>query len=90
MHYQLKLKRTERDYLSADEMSIIENFDFTNVMLQKVRDLFIFSCYTGLSYIDLVELKPQQIINSIEGVKWIKSSREKTGIAVRIYDCATA
>jgi integrase/recombinase XerD len=43
MHYQLKLKRTERDYLSADEMSLIENYDFTNVMLQKVRDLFISS-----------------------------------------------
>jgi len=84
MYYQLKFKRTERDYLSADEMSCIENYDFENGMLQKVRDLFIFSCYTGLSYIDLIELKPQQIIKSIEGVKWIKSSREKTGIAVNV------
>jgi hypothetical protein len=53
-------------------------------MLQKVRDLFIFSCYTGLSYIDLVELKPQQIVTSIDRVKWIKSSREKTGVAVNV------
>ncbi|HXB43351.1 MAG TPA: site-specific integrase, partial [Puia sp.] len=83
-HYQLKFKRTERGYLSAEELSVIENYDLTNVMLQKVRDLFIFSCYTGLSYIDLVELKPQQIVTSIDRVKWIKSSREKTGLAVNV------
>src|ERR1700689_4429336 len=62
----------------------METFELTDPGMQIVRDLFIFSCYTGLSYIDLIELKPQQIISGIDGVKWIRSSREKTGVAVNI------
>jgi site-specific recombinase XerD len=84
LNYQLKIKRTERDFLNEIEMSAIETTDFANPMLQKVRDLFIFSCYTGLSYIDLVELKPQQILKGIDGVKWIKRSRAKTDVAINI------
>jgi hypothetical protein len=76
-HYQLKFKRTERDYLGNDELLAMESFDLSARTLQVVRDFFIFSWYTGLSYIDLIELKPQQIIFGIDGGKWIKSSRKK-------------
>jgi site-specific recombinase XerD len=84
LNYQVKMKRKERDFLNELEMSAIETTDFANPMLQKVRDLFIFSCYTGLSYIDLVELKPQQILTGIDGVKWIKRSRAKTDVAINV------
>jgi site-specific recombinase XerD len=57
---------------------------FENPVLQKVKDLFVFSCYTGLAYIDLIELKPQQILTNIDGVRWIKTSRAKTEICVNV------
>jgi len=53
-------------------------------MLQKVRDFFVFSCYTGLAYIDVTELKPQNIIGGIDGTKWIKTSRAKTDTSVNV------
>lgn len=83
-NYKLKFKRQERDFLNELELSTIENTDLDNPMLQKVRDLFVFCCYTGLAYIDLTELMPDQVLSSIDGVKWIKTSRAKTGINVNV------
>ncbi len=52
--------------------------------MQKVKDLFVFSCYTGLAYIDVTELKPEHIVTNIEGTKWIRTSRAKTDTSVNI------
>lgn len=53
-------------------------------MLQKVRDLFVFSCYTGLAYVDLMALQPANIASSMDGKKWIKISRAKSEIGVNV------
>jgi site-specific recombinase XerD len=82
--YKLKFKRKETEFLQVDELAKIETRDFDNPMLQKIRDLFVFSCYTGLAYIDLVELKPFQILTAGDGMKWIKASRRKTNIPINI------
>jgi len=84
INYHLKFNRHERDCLNEFELSAIECHPLENPMLRRVRDLFIFSCYTGLAYVDLVQLTPQEIITGIDGVKWIKTSRGKTGVAVNI------
>lgn len=83
-NYKLKFKRHEMEFLQEDELAMIEDHDFENPMLQKVRDLFIFSCYTGLAYIDLVELKPINILTAVDGMRWIKSSRRKTSIPINV------
>jgi site-specific recombinase XerD len=44
-----------------------------------VRDIFLFMCYTGLSYSDLAKLTPEDISTGIEGGKWIINERNKTG-----------
>ena|GEM_PF-19144 len=82
--FQLKFKRSERDFLQVNELAAIEAHEFDNPMLQKVRDFFVFSCYTGLAYIDVTELKPQNIIGGIDGTKWIKTSRAKTDTSVNV------
>jgi site-specific recombinase XerD len=82
--YKLKFKRHEMEFLQEDELALIENRDFENPMLQQVRDLFIFSCYTGLAYIDLIELAPVNILTGVDGMKWIKSSRRKTNIPINV------
>jgi len=82
--YKLKLKRHEMEFLQEDELASVETRDLANPMLQRIRDLFIFSCYTGLAYSDLMELRPCNILIGVDGLKWIKTSRKKTEIPVNV------
>ncbi|HEY4290243.1 MAG TPA: site-specific integrase [Puia sp.] len=83
-NFQLKFKHTEREFLSQLELGELEGREFENQMLDRVKDLFIFSCYTGLSYVDLMELRPQQILTGIDKIKWIKTTRAKTDTPVNV------
>jgi len=76
--------RTTREFLSAEELHAIEEKQFSIARLQQVRDLFIFSCYTGLAYVDVFELTPHNIIRGIDGETWISTQRHKTDIPVRV------
>ncbi len=51
----------EREFLSEEELSAIEARDIKIVRLNWIRDLFVFSCYTGLAYIDAMKLTPSNI-----------------------------
>jgi site-specific recombinase XerD len=82
--YKLRFKRCEMDFLDKDELARIERRNLENPMLRRVRDLFIFSCYTGLAYIDLVMLKPANIMAGSEGMQWIRTSRKKTEIPLNV------
>src|SRR6266496_1161730 len=82
--FQLKFKRHERDFLQERELAAIESHEFDNLTLQKVKDLFVFSCYTGLAYVDVTELKPENIITNIDGASWIKTNRAKTDTSVNV------
>jgi site-specific recombinase XerD len=82
--YRLKFKHTEREFLSEMELAELEGREFENPMLDRVKDLFLFSCYTGLSYVDLMELRPQQILTGIDKIKWIKTTRAKTDTPVNV------
>jgi site-specific recombinase XerD len=46
--------------------------------LERVRDVFIFICYTGVSYSDLAALKTDNIVHGIDGAKFIRVERNKT------------
>jgi len=82
--YKLKFKYHEMEFLQEDELARIETRDLENPTLQKVRDLFVFSCYTGLAYVDLMDLKPQNILTGVDGMKWIKTCRKKTSIPINV------
>ena len=82
--FRLRFRRREMDFLDKDELARIEERQLANPMLQRVRDLFVFSCYTGLAYIDLVRLKPANIIAGEDGMQWIKTSRKKSSIPVNV------
>jgi integrase len=75
--YKLRFQKTEREFLNAEELRLIENIVFAKEKLDRARDLFVFSCYTGLSYVDLINLKPSNIIIGIDGEYWIKTSSKK-------------
>ncbi|MCE2611703.1 site-specific integrase [Flavobacteriaceae bacterium D16] len=83
-NYKLKFHKTERSYLTARELSLIEETTFKGAGYEKVKDVFLFSCYTGLSYIDVKELRTHQLVLAIDGNYWIHTKREKTNETVKI------
>ena len=82
--FQLKFKKFDREYLSERELELIENTFFTKEGLERVKDCFLFSCYTGLSYVDVKMLKSNHITMGIDNNYWIFTKREKTNETVKI------
>jgi integrase len=82
--YEGKMKEVERDFLTEEELSRIYNKRFSSERLTLVKDIFIFSCYTGLAYIDVKGLKKDHIAIGIDGEKWIFKNRQKTDTKSKI------
>ena len=51
--------------------------------MELVRDLFVFSCFTGLAYIDVANLTPENIV-TLDDKQWIMTKRQKTSIATNV------
>jgi site-specific recombinase XerD len=83
-NYKSKVKEVERVYLSEEEIQNIINKDFKTERLSLVRDIFLFSCFTGLAYIDVKNLTKSHICIGIDGEKWIFTHRQKTETASKI------
>jgi site-specific recombinase XerD len=83
-NYKSKVKEVERVYLSEMEIQNIINKDFKTERLSLVRDIFLFSCFTGLAYIDVKNLTKSHISIGIDGDKWIFTHRQKTESASKI------
>ncbi len=82
--YRLKIRTAERGFLNNEEMQSLHEKEFDIARLKLVRDIFLFSCYTGLCYIDIFNLTKDNISIGIDGKKWIFTHRQKTDIASRI------
>jgi site-specific recombinase XerD len=83
-NYKSKLKEVIREYLSPEEIETMMNKKFVSNRLEIVRDIFVFSCFTGLAYIDVKQLTPNNISFGIDGDKWIFKNRQKTDTASKI------
>ena len=83
-NYKSKVKDVERVYLSEGEIQNIIEKDFKTERLSLVRDIFLFSCFTGLAYIDVKNLTKSHISIGIDGEKWIFTHRQKTESASKI------
>ncbi len=77
---KLSMKDTPRPYLIMEEIESIESLNGLVPRLELVRDIFIFSCYTGLAYIDVKQLTTDNIRKGIDGRQWIYTSRQKTEV----------
>ena len=83
-NYKIRLKRVDRGYLTDAELQKIMKKKFPTKRLEQVRDVFLFSCYTGLSYVDVKELKASDIRISFDGKPWIMTHRHKTDTPVNV------
>lgn len=82
--YKSTAKAKERSYLTQEEIDKIIVKEFVIGRLQQVRDIFIFCCFTGLSYADVKKLKRTEIVIGIDGEKWIFTKRQKTDTSSHI------
>ncbi|WP_312398859.1 site-specific integrase, partial [Chryseobacterium sp.] len=82
--YKAKLKVVERPYLTKEEIQAIYDKEFASERLSQVRDIFLFSCYTGFAYVDVKKLSKSHINFGIDGDKWIFTNRQKTNTSTRV------
>lgn len=79
-----KPKKAKRKFLDAKELRSIEIKQFSTNRLNKVRDIFLFSCYTGLSYSDIAELTTSHIKIDETGQEWLVKERFKNDNEFRV------
>lgn len=77
-NYTIKFHYKQREHLTLDEVNRIIQLSGLSKKLKKVRDIFIFACFTGLAYIDVKLLRKEHIITGIDGKQWIRTKRQKT------------
>lgn len=77
-NFKGKKTKLKKMPLTKEELFRIESHTFSTPRLAIVRDIFIFQCYTGLAYIDVFQLKKEDIKVGIDGDYWIMSNRQKT------------
>jgi len=65
-------------FLTEDEVKKLERYEFAQPRLERVRDYYMFSVYTGLAYNEAFSLKPEHIVRGFDGQDWIKMVRQKT------------
>ena len=82
--FKPSFQKSTRTYLSINELNTIEAKQFSIERLQLVKDLFVFSCYTGLAYIDVMQLTPENKTMGIDGHPWLYTSRQKNHNPVRV------
>ena len=81
--FKIRLEEVVRDYLSEQEIQKLLNLDLPTTKLSNVRDLFLFSCFTGLAWIDLRNLSSKHI-HLENGKYWIRTRRQKTSIRTNV------
>ena len=82
--FKMTKKEVIRDILTEDELQTLRSKEIANTRLRQVRDIFMFSCFTGLAYIDAKRLKRSEIILGVDGQQWINTRRKKTDNPSRI------
>ncbi len=84
LNFKIRLEKVDRGYLTQEELSAIMNRKFILKRLEQVKDLFVFSCFTGLAYIDVYSLRERHIRKSFDERLWVMKKRKKTGIQSNI------
>lgn len=82
--FKFRTTKVVRGVLSQEEIDIIYKKEFLTERLSQVRDIFIFMCYTGLSYIDVAQLREDHVQTAFDGHQWIMTKRQKTNVPSNI------
>jgi len=77
--YKFQYETTDRGYLSEKELTTLMQHPVKSPNMEMTRDVFVFCCFTGLSYADVKGLRAEHIQRSFDGHLWIMTKRQKTG-----------
>ncbi|AJW62569.1 Tyrosine recombinase XerC [Elizabethkingia miricola] len=80
MNYDSKFDEVTRIFLNEQELERLFTKDFKNERLSLVRDIFLFSCFTGLAYIDTKKLTANNINTGLDGARWIFKTKTTSNI----------
>jgi integrase len=83
-NYEIRMEYKQGHYLTYDEILLLEKFEIENQKLTQVKHLFLFSIYCGLSYVDLYNLKDDNLIIDNNGTYWLKTYRQKSRSRVSV------
>lgn len=76
--YSCPLKRNKRKKLSIQELVSLEKKEFQDIGLSYVKDIFLFSCFTGLAFVDVMTLKEEDFEWELNGTVWCRKYRTKS------------
>ena len=82
--YKMKFDKFDRAYLNKRELDIIEETQFYRTTLETTKNIFLFACYTGLSYVDVKNLTKDNLVKGINGKDWLYCTREKSQTPMKI------
>ncbi len=77
-NYKFRYKKVETAFLSTAELQALQNRELANESLETIRDYFLFACYTGLSFIDLMNLTGSNVVTGEDKGQWLKLFRQKS------------
>lgn len=86
--YEIGMEETDRGYILKEDVGKLMLSKPPHPRYEVVKDLFIFSCFTGLAYADIKKLKRSNIQSFFDGHQWIISRRKKSDVSsnVRLMD----
>ena len=82
--FKISMEETHREHLTIDELEVLMSKEMTSERLQRVKDIFVFSCFTGLAYTNVRGLKKSEVVMGNDGRLWIDTRRDKTKVAVYV------
>lgn len=82
--YEISMEETDRSYLLKEDVEKLMLLKPSKSKYELLKDLFVFSCFTGLSYIDIKKLKWSNIQSFFDGHQWIISRRKKSDVASNV------
>lgn len=82
--HKLKKVWKDRGYLTKTELEKIIDFKPDNKRLEKVRDIFLFCCFTGYDYSTTAMLTDKNLVTDDGGALWVETHRIKTGTASKV------
>lgn len=82
--FECKIERIEREHLTEEEIQVIRKKEFSSERLDNVRNIFVFSIFTGLAYVDVAKLAKSNIVTGVDGKQWLSIPRTKTGVITTV------
>ena len=78
--YKIDKRYKEVLFLTEEEVQRIKDKEMPNERLERVKSLFLFQCFTSLSYVDMALLEPKDFKSNEDGIQYLQKRRKKTGV----------